>query len=130
MVGAVGIFWVMSKKGEQLRLLTDLVPVDHAEVYGDFRTHGGHYEFWKMLAGLGARELRHRDLPQEPTWAEYEDYPRGRVVFHIPSGKFTIYADRKLWKPATIASIAEKFGVQSGAYFVRGDSHYITRAER
>jgi hypothetical protein len=126
MMPSVGIFWAVSKEGERLRLLTDLMPVDQAEVYGEFRTHGAHYEFWSMLAGLEARELRGRNFPTEPLWAEYEDFPRGRVVFHIPSSKFTIYADRKLWQPPILSAIANAFGLEPETYAVKRDSHYIS----
>jgi hypothetical protein len=34
---------------------------------------------------------------------EYEDWPRGRIVFDQSRDLFILYADRKLLTPATIA---------------------------
>jgi hypothetical protein len=36
---------------------------------------------------------------------EYEDWPRGRIVFDRSRDLFILYADRKLLTPATIAHI-------------------------
>jgi hypothetical protein len=36
---------------------------------------------------------------------EYEDWPRGRIVFDRTRDQFIPYADRKLLTPATIARI-------------------------
>lgn len=123
---SVGIFWVLGRGGDDRRVLADLKPVDEAEVYGEFRTHGAHYQFWDALGTLSAGELRLRKLPTEPLWTEYEDHPRGRVVFHIPSGKFTIYADRKLWRPATMSRIVHAFGLDNESFEVRPDAHYVS----
>jgi hypothetical protein len=40
---------------------------------------------------------------------EYEDWPRGRIVFDRARDLFVLYADRKLLTPATIARIATQF---------------------
>src|SRR4051812_37009936 len=92
----VGIFWSVFEASQPLMLLADLVPLGEAEPYGDFLTHGGHHEHWAALARLGADGLRRRGLPTAPIWSEYEEWPRGRVVHHVPTGRFTIYADRQL----------------------------------
>jgi hypothetical protein len=40
---------------------------------------------------------------------EYEDWPRGRIVFDRARDLFINYADRKLLTPAVIARIAAQF---------------------
>ena len=47
---------------------------------------------------------------QERLGHEYEDFPRVRIVYEIKSGRFIVYADRRLRQELTIASIAKKFG--------------------
>ena len=42
----IGIFWRVHASGAAPVLLVDCVPAAVAEPYGDFLTHGGHYEFW------------------------------------------------------------------------------------
>jgi hypothetical protein len=40
---------------------------------------------------------------------EYEDWPRGRIVFDRSRDLFVLYADRKLLTPAMIARIETQF---------------------
>jgi hypothetical protein len=40
---------------------------------------------------------------------EYEDWPRGRIVFNRSRDLFNLYADRKLLTPALIARIETQF---------------------
>ncbi len=45
---------------------------------------------------------------------EYEDWPRGRIVFDRSKDRFVLYADRKLMLPGTIAQIQEQFSISAG----------------
>jgi hypothetical protein len=123
---SVGIFWGLAEAGRPPLLLVDLRPLDEAEPYGDFLTHGGHHEYWMALARLGAGELRRRGSPTAPTWSEYEEWPRGRVVYHVPARRFTVWADRQLWQAPWPALIARRFGLPAGDYDLRGDPHYVS----
>ena len=123
---SVGIFWVVLERGGHLALIADAVPVADAEDYGEFRTYGGHYEFWAELGAAGAGALRRRGLPAAPVWSEYEEWPRGRVVHHVPSGRFVLYLDVRLRRKPFIAMIAARFGLTEGAFDVRGDAHYVS----
>ncbi|MCW3475931.1 hypothetical protein [Limobrevibacterium gyesilva] len=125
-VSRVGIFWRIGATGAAPELLVDCVPVAHAESYGDFLTHGGHYEFWCALSRLSASELRQRNVPDVVLWSEYEEWPRGRVVFHVPSDRFIIYADRKLQGSATIDRIVQRFRLTRDRVDILGDPHYIS----
>lgn len=49
----LGIFWHIVTAATGPTLLADAVPTAEAEPYGDFLTHGGHYEFWTKLAEMG-----------------------------------------------------------------------------
>jgi hypothetical protein len=76
----VGIFWVV--KGN---LLTDSTPLSQAEAYGDQLTHPrGHIEVWEQFQqkGLVFPEM------------EYEEHPRGRVMYNTKTKRFLLLADR------------------------------------
>jgi hypothetical protein len=122
----IGIFWRVQTAKATPVLLADSVPLDQAERYGDFLTHGGHYEFWSSMAELAASELRRRNLPDVAKWSEYEEWPRGRVVFHVLTNRFTIYADRKLQGAKIIEQIVNRFMLPTDRVDVQGDPHYIS----
>jgi hypothetical protein len=122
----VGIFWRIQTSATAPVLLVDFVPVENAEPYGDFLIHGGHYEFWSRASKLNVPELRNRGLPEAVKWSEYEEWPRGRVVFHVPTKHFILYADRKLQSARTISLIVERFGLPKNRVNVRGDAHYTS----
>jgi hypothetical protein len=103
----VGIFWVVQMADGKARLLAAGCPLDQAELYGDYLTYGpGHYKTWAQWR---------RDKTMNPALRalvrsyEYEDWPRGRIVFDQSRDLFIIYADRKLLTPATIARLETQF---------------------
>ena len=76
----VGIFWFFNR-----RLIADCSLLGSAEAYGEHLTHArSHFDFWNNLQHLGT-------VPRE---IEYEEPPRGRVVFNTRTERFTLYADR------------------------------------
>jgi|ERR1035437_8744893 hypothetical protein len=76
----VGIFWLVGN-----RLLCDTGPLSKAEEYGECLTHPqSHIDHWAHLQQIGTVSPH----------SEYEEYPRGRVVFNTKTERFTIYADR------------------------------------
>jgi len=123
---AVGIFWVLTAPGGPPQVLVNLVPLAQGEPYGEFLTYGGHYAYWERLAKLGATELRRRGLPTAPAWSEYEEWPRGRVVYHQPTRRFIVYADRKLWPHPMLDLVLTRFGLQRQEFDLRGDPHYVS----
>ena len=75
----VGIFWLISGKP-----LIDSTPLGEAERYGDFLTHPrGHAEVWKQYQrnGIVSQEI------------EYEEPPRGRVMYNTKARRFRFLAD-------------------------------------
>lgn len=117
---AVGIFWRVADA-----LVVDRTPLSCAEPYGDCLTHGpGHYERWEAWQRLGARGLRERGYPGAILGTEYDEWPRGRVVYEVPSARFVLYADRRLQQPATLAALRAAFGLDAATVVVRGDPHY------
>ena len=75
----VGIFWFFN-----CRLLTDCTPLSGAEAYGDCQAHPrGHLDVWT--------EMQSRGLV--PLDVEYEDPPRGRIMFDKRRDRFLLLAD-------------------------------------
>jgi hypothetical protein len=80
----VGIFWVVSGNP-----LIDSTSLSEAEPYGDNLTHPrGHAKVWEHYQrnGLVSREM------------EYEESPRGRVMYNTKTQRFTFLADRCILK--------------------------------
>jgi len=124
-IPCVGIFWGITDETGNHRLLVEKTEITTAESYGDCLTHaGGHYEFWEKLSQLGVSKLRSLGLPIEPAIYEYEQIPRGRVVYWPQKQRFIIYADRRLQTKVLIEKIAEEFSLPSDTFSVRSDSHY------
>jgi hypothetical protein len=122
---SVGIVWGVRDGSGPLRLLTDCTPLTEAEPYGDFLTHPrGHYEVWESWRRLGPGGLAKRGLPTVIIWHEYEHFPRGRVVFNTTTGRFTLYADRRLQAQGVLHKVLRAFELDPARCIVRPDPHY------
>lgn len=125
---SVGIFWGVPDGGRTV-LVTDRTTLAQAEAYGDCLTHPrGHHEAWEAWRRLGATALRRGGLPPAIAGHEYEAFPRGRVVYMRGPALFTLYADRRLQRPDTIADLVRLFGLTGEHHTVRSDAHYCTLA--
>lgn len=121
----VGIFWGVRDGPAALHIVTDTTPLADAESYGDFLTHpAGHYEVWEAWRHLGPACLATRGLPQAIAWHEYEHFPRGRVVYHCPTARFTVYADRALQADAVMTRILDAFRLEQAQCDIKSDAHY------
>lgn len=75
----VGIFWLLKDQ-----LVIESVPVSQAEPYDERLTFpASHIDVWKCLQQEG----------RAPLESEYDEPPRGRVIFEPSSGEFLILAD-------------------------------------
>lgn len=120
---STGIFWLVAPANGKARLLTAGCALDAAELYGAFLTFAdGHYAIWEgwRRADGGADA----DLRGILNLFEYEDWPRGRIVFNRPKKRFILYADRKLLRPETIAAIERLFALPPDRTDVETDFHY------
>ena len=106
----VGIFWLV--RGQ---LLIDSTPLDEAEQYGDFLTHSqGHAEVWEQYRQNGTV------LPE----LQYEEDPRGRVMYNANTRQFTLLADRCILKrKALVTQIKNAMHLPKDTK-IGGDSHY------
>ena len=117
---AVGIFWCVDGI-----VVIDRSTLKTAEPYGDCLTHAaGHYERWLEWQLLGAPRLRALGFPEAIATTEYDDWPRGRIVYEVVLRRFVLYADRRLQKPVIIAALKGAFGLGDAEVVVRSDPHY------
>jgi hypothetical protein len=117
---AVGIFWRVSGV-----LVIDRSTLDNAEPYGECITHAtGHYERWQEWQALSGGSRAAAGYPDRIGSTEYDQWPRGRIVYETPSRRFVVYADRRLQQPAVIDALKTAFGLNGAEVIVRSDSHY------
>jgi hypothetical protein len=127
MTSHIGIFWGIPNPDHSWRILIDKISLADAEPYGDFLTHPrGHYDVWGKWQKLNATALAKRAIPEAVAFHEYEDFPRGRIVYHVKTRQFVIYADRRLQRPDILADIVSLFSLSPGGFIVRFDAHYRT----
>ena len=125
MPGSVGIFWGIPESRSSWTLLIDSTSLEEAEPYGDFLTHPrGHYEMWEQWKERHVVPPVGKSVLQAIDGHEYEDFPRGRIVYEVKSKRFIVYADQRLQQKSIVAEIANKFGLMPGAFVVRSDAHY------
>ena len=107
----VGIFWIFG--GE---VILDTTPVSEAEPYGEARGHPlGHLEHWTELQRTGAvfREF------------EYDDLPRGRVVYFPMRREFVLYADPCiLQRKNFVRRIMAQMNLPHNRTRISSDEHY------
>jgi len=107
----VGVFWLFQGK-----VITDSTPISKAEPYGECLTHPrGHLEHWTELQQRGT----------VPAGVEYEEPPRGRVVYFPASDRFVLYADRCiLSKKAVLKRIMTALFLPAERTTTSSDLHY------
>jgi len=125
--GQLGIFWLVPED-ETVVLLAHNVSLSAAETYGDCLTCPlSHYHAWEATKRgkpvLGPLTPAAKRLI---AMSEYEDWPRGRVVYDRAAGSFIIYADRQIFPHAAI--VRAHFHLPKTAP-LQADPHYL-RARR
>jgi hypothetical protein len=122
--GMVGLFWMVEVDGNPV-IIAMAAPLEQAVAYGDFLTvEQGHLEHWTQLARSGVSALRAAGLPTAPVWSEYEEWPRGRVIYDLNAQRFIIRADRQLHRPAFMRLIVDRFGIVADDATILPDDHY------
>ena len=116
----VGPYWFIKDDSGRVRLIAHRCALAEAEEYGEFLTcPHGHYEIWEQWRA---------DSPGDPIAAvvrdsEYEEWPRGRVVFHSVQNQFTVYADRRISQDE-LQLVLGHFGIPAGRVVFMKDAHY------
>ena len=108
--------------GSRPELLVASCHLSEAEPYGDFLTYApGHYETWQRWRG--SRELSAPARAVVRAY-EYEEWPRGRIVFDTINHQFVLYADRQLIGEARVEEICRQFDIPIFGTRVERDAHY------
>lgn len=108
----VGIFWI----DDRGNMFAESVSLRDAEDYGEFKIfEGSHFESWDKA------------VRANPSWRglEYEEIPRGRVVYHKDPKKneFIVYMPRKSSKHK--GKVVARFSLPAGhVRFDFSDDHY------
>jgi hypothetical protein len=122
--GLVGLFWVVEDRARAV-LIAQAVPMAQAVSYGDMLTvEMGHVEYWAALPRRCRRSLSADGIPSAPVWSEYEEWPRGRVLYDCTAKRFIIRADRQLLRPAFLRLVADRFDIPMAGTRALSDDHY------
>jgi hypothetical protein len=107
----VGIFWLVDGK-----LVMDSTSLSMSEHYGGFKIHpADHCSVWEKLQQGGA----------VPAVVEYEECPRGRLMYDTMARRFRLLADRCILKnTGIIRDIISKMNLPSKNTDMGTDSHY------
>lgn len=107
----IGIFWFYDHK---------VIGISHdfslkeADSIGLIDSKYTHVEYWEILR---------RQLPELKD-REYEQLPRGRVIFDTNKNKAIIYLDETLLKRRKVNGILNFFDLDFSSVVLRTDSHY------
>jgi hypothetical protein len=122
LIASIGIFWLLPSAGEVVLLAHD-VTLELAEAYGDCLTCPlSHYDAWE-----GTKRGKPLLAPLDATIklliaaSDYENWPRGRIVYDGAAQSFIVYADRQIFPHAAL--VCAHFNLPPGVPF-RTDPHY------
>jgi hypothetical protein len=109
-MGKVGLFFYVNGK-----VLTDLVDIENAELYGEFKIgSSSHYGIWNE---------KYDRIYRKP----YDYFPRGRVVYKYKENKNILYADKCIDKNG-IEEIIRTYGIEDEKVKIdRPDKHYVCK---
>ena len=122
---SVGLFWAFQLSTGEKFVISEKLTLANAVRYGDCLTcETGHYEVWDRLRQRPVAELRKTPLPLFLRETEYEQIPRGRVVYETSAKIFKVYADARLHKGSFPIAILTAFGLCKSLHKFERDSHY------
>lgn len=109
----IGIFWYFENK---------IIGIAHDSNQSDQDSLGlidssyTHVKFWETLKqnSLNLQEF------------EYEEIPRGRVIYNFKTRKIYVYMDAKLFKKSIAKQISEFFNLDFDSVLWMKDPHYKT----
>jgi hypothetical protein len=114
----IGIFWVYKNtvigKAHELSKGQETVP-------GMLDSPDSHADLWD--SGIAGQFPELRDV-------EYQDVPRGRVVYATEPGQAIVYMDARLHSPKIRRAVADFFEIADAATTWESDTHYTTDPNR
>jgi hypothetical protein len=125
----VGPYWLVCDDSGKVRLIAHRCSLADAEEYGDCLTcPHGHYDLWEGWRTGSARD----GLTNIVCDAEYEEWPRGRVVFNFVQRRFIVYGDRQVFEYELQNQVMEHFGIppEGNVEFTKDGHYQSTRSLR
>ncbi len=117
--GKIGIFWIY-----QGRVLARPISIKDGEPQDDFiDSPDSHVHVWDEPDGFM------RDYP-ELAECNYEDIPRGRVLYESSEDRYVIYLDECLMNAKDQAALKQAFNLAKEDCVFRSDPHYCTDASK
>ena len=112
----IGIFWIYKST-----IYFKSVPVDKVDpIDGFVDSDFAHYEVWDEIFS------QNKDF----YLYEYEDIPRGRIVYDLKNKRYIVYTNSKIINSQEAKKlIREAFHLQNEQISFRFDAHYVTRGE-
>lgn len=107
----IGIFWFY--KDEVIGIAHEF-SLHEADSIGLIDSQYAHMDYWEKLK-LQIPGLEH---------TEYEQLPRGRVIFNTHKGKAIIYLDKTLLQRSKVNQILNFFNLNVENVILRTDPHY------
>ena len=97
-------------------VLIESTPLSSVGISAGCQDHGGNHDrFWHVLLAQNA----------VPLGSEYDEYPRGRIVYNVASRRFAVLLDRCIHERAkAVASIIELLHLPADRIEISTDSHY------
>ena len=107
----IGIFWIYKSKIYAKTISKSQIKPINAFIDSDF----AHYKEWDKIS------LQNREL----YLYEYEDIPRGRVVYDIEKNQYIIYCNEMLLKDKISKNlILKEFKLTKKNFIFKEDEHY------
>jgi hypothetical protein len=99
------------------QVLMESTPLSNVEISAGCQDHGGsHDQFWQEL--LAKRVV--------PLGSEYDQYPRGRIVYYVTTGRFVAMLDRCIIRrKETVTRMIDLLHLLADQVDISTDSHYV-----
>ncbi|GAA5009884.1 hypothetical protein GCM10023206_17270 [Acinetobacter puyangensis] len=110
----IGIFWYSRNQVIGMAHTFDLSDTDSLGLIDSAYTH---VDYWEIL----------RQQFIDLKYIEYEEIPRGRVIFNVQQSKQIVYMDAKLFKTQIAKQIVDFFSLKFEDVTWKKDPHYYTK---
>ena len=101
------------------RFTTRLYTADEGEFYDLDRATA------TALLTKSRGEFRRLGYPPAVRFTEYDDWPRGRIVYEVRESRFSLYCDRRIQdRPDAMDGLIDAFGLRDFPVEIRSDRHY------
>ena len=109
----IGIFWIYENKiYYKTQNLQEIKPIN-----GFIDSDLSHYEVWDEI------KYQNKDF----YLYEYEQIPRGRIVYNTITQNFIIYCNKELLSSQAKSLILKAFEIKDKNYIFKEDEHYVIK---